>query len=138
MELRYENSWNSNRWLFDRMQSILHETAAAARVIKPAVDIIEDQDSYRFYFEMPGLKTDSLDVRVENGALLIAAEGKRAEWSSEAKVHMIERPYGHIKRAFELPEDARPDQIAAAYKDGVLEVTVGKRLESKPVKVQVN
>jgi HSP20 family molecular chaperone IbpA len=37
-----------------------------------------------------------------------------------------------------LPEDASADRVRAAYEDGVLEVTVEKRPESKPVKIQVN
>ena len=43
-----------------------------------------------------------------------------------------------IKRAFRLPLNARRDGIRATYIDGVLELTVEKRTESKPIKVQVN
>jgi HSP20 family protein len=49
-----------------------------------------------------------------------------------------ERGYGTLRRSFELPDDASHDKIAASYKDGVLEVTVEKKAESKPTKILIN
>jgi HSP20 family protein len=138
MELRYENGWNGNGWLFDRMNGLLREMNGAPRRITPVADVVEEKDSYHFYFEMPGLKNDAFDVRVENGTLIIAAERKRPEWANDAQIHVTERTYGPMRRAFELPEDASPDKVNASYRDGVLEVSVEKRPESKPVKIQVN
>lgn len=138
MELRYENGWTGNGWLFDRMNGMLQEMTRTPRRITPPADVVEAKDAYHFYFEMPGLKNDAFDVRVEQGSLIIAAERKQPEWASEARVHLTERGYGTLRRAFELPDDASPDRVHAAYKDGVLEVTIEKRPESKPVKIQVN
>ena len=138
MELRYENGWAGSGRLFERMNGMLQEMTRTPRRITPPADVVEDKDAYHFYFEMPGLKNDSFDVRVEQGSLIIAAERKQPEWTRDARVHLIERGYGTLRRAFELPEDASPDRVHAAYKDGVLEVTVEKRPESKPVKIQVN
>ena len=69
---------------------------------------------------------------------MIGSERKRPEWPQETAIHLAERDYGTIRRAFRLPLNARRDGIRAAYTDGVLEVTVEKRPESKPVKIQVN
>jgi len=140
MEVRYENGWNGNRWVFDRMNQLMKDftPAAPARHLRPAVDVVEDKDAYRFYFEVPGLNNESIDVRVENGNLTLVAERKRPEWSKETAVHVSERGYGSIRRSFTLPEDAASDRINANYKDGVLEVKVEKRPEAKPVKIQVN
>jgi HSP20 family protein len=100
--------------------------------------VIEDKDGYHFYFEMSGLKGESIDARVEDDRLLVAAERKRPELPQEAQVHVAERSYGMIRRVFELPSDASHDKIAASYKDGVLEVTVDKRPESKSARIQIN
>ena len=51
------------------------EFDGATRHTVPPVDVIED--AYHFYFEIPGLKTESLDARVEDGRLIVAAERKR-------------------------------------------------------------
>jgi len=48
---------------------------------------------------------------------------------------MAGRNYDNIRRAFEFPNDASHDEIAAVYKDGVLEVTVEKKPESKSAKI---
>jgi HSP20 family protein len=90
----------------------------------PPVDVIEDKDGYRFYFEMPGLTNELIDPCVENGRLVVVAERKRPAWPAETEVPVTEREYGTIRRAFELPDDASHDTIKASYKDGVLEVTV--------------
>jgi HSP20 family protein len=104
----------------------------------PAADVIEDADGYRFYFEVPGLAPDSIDVRVEEGRLVVEAERKRPEWPREATVHVAERVYGKLSRMFDLPEDASREGVAASYRDGVLEVAVAKKAEAKPVKIKVN
>jgi len=137
MEVRFENGWADN-WPFGRFSGLFTEMPKFERKVLPAVDVIEDKDAYHFYFEMPGLKSDAFDVKVENGTLVVAAERKRPELPKEAEVHVSERHWGSYKRAFELPEDASHDRISASYKDGVLELTIEKRAESKPVKIQIN
>jgi HSP20 family protein len=101
------------------------------------VDVIEDPDGYRFSVEMPGLKADSLDVKVEDETLVINAERSEPAWGKDARVHRAERHYGRIHRAFRLPADVGHDAIKASYKDGVLDVTIAKRPETKAVKVEV-
>lgn len=63
---------------------------------------------------------------------------QRPELPQETEVHIAERSYGAIRRAFELPKDASREKIDATYKDGVLELTVEKRPESKSSKIQIN
>jgi HSP20 family protein len=104
----------------------------------PPVDVTEDKDAYHFYFEMPGLTSKSIDARFEDGQLMVEAERARPEWPQETRVRVAERGYGKIQRAFELPNDASHDRIEASYKDGVLEVTVEKKPESKPAKIVIN
>jgi HSP20 family protein len=139
MEVMFENGWSGRGWAFDpRTLGWFRESDVTARHLVPSVDVIEDKDGYHFYFEMPGLTSGSIDARVENGRLLVAAERKRPEWSEETKVHIAERSYSTIYRAFELPNDASRDKITANYKDGVLEVMLEKKAESKSAKIMIN
>src|SRR4029077_7976974 len=114
----------------------LPETEQADHIV-PAADVIENGDGYLFYFEGPGLTSESMDVRVEDGKLVVEGERKQPEWPKETEVHRTERLYGKIHRSFGLPEDASHEDIRAAYRDGVLEVKVAKRPESKPIRVKV-
>lgn len=142
MEVRFDNGYFENRypegWLFDRVNGFFRQRDSESKPMVPPVDVTEDKDAYHFYFEMPGLKTESLDARVEDGQLMVAAERKRPEWPQETKVRVAERGYGTIRRAFELPNDASHEKIEAGYKDGVLEVTVEKKPESKSAKININ
>jgi HSP20 family protein len=140
MDIRYESAFPNNGWLFDRMNGLFKDFQPQVQRanIRPAVDVVEDKDGYHFYFDMPGLKNDSVDLRVEDGTLMMTAERKRPEWPKDSAVHFSERHYGSIRRSFELPKDASHDRINASYKDGVLEVTVEKRPDARPVKIQVN
>jgi HSP20 family protein len=139
MQVGFENGWTGRGWLFDpRWVSLFSESDATAKHIVPSVDVIEDKDVYHFYFEMPGLKNESIDARVEGGQLMVEAERRRPQWSQETRVRVAERRYGKIYRAFELPDDASRDGIEANYKDGVLEVTVAKKAESQPAKILIN
>jgi HSP20 family protein len=139
MELAFENGLNGNSVMLNRLISFRRDIdEAAGGHIHPRADVTEDKDAYHFYFDMPGLKGESLDVQVEDDQLTIAAERKRPEWPQETEVHIAERGHGPMRRAFKLPSNASHDGIRASYMDGVLELTIEKRSESKPVKVRVN
>lgn len=138
MELFFEHGVVGNPWLRSQMNQLMREFQSAPRRLTPPTDVIEDRDGYRFHFEMAGLKNDSIEVRVEDGKLIVEAERRRPEWPREAAVRVAERAWGHLRRAFELPKDASPDRVSANYRDGVLEVTVEKRPETRPVKIQIN
>jgi HSP20 family protein len=135
MEVRLNGYTPSDSLL--RNWNVLWNELEPSRKTSPTADVVEDADGYHFYFEMAGIKSDSVDVRVEDGSLVVEAERKRPEWSKDAEVHLSERTYGTMHRAFAMPDDASHDGIKAAYNDGVLEVTVPKRPETKPFKIKV-
>ncbi len=138
MEVLLGNGY-ANGWFYDRLNRFFSDAQSAPQAERrPATDVVEHGDGYHFYFEMPGIKADSVEVRVEDGRLVIEAERKRPEWPKDAEVHLAERSYGKLARAFVLPEDASHDAIKATYRDGVLEVTVAKKPEAKPTKIKVN
>jgi len=133
----------ANGWLYDRMNRInrlFNEagwTAPEVHTVARA-DVVEDSEGYRFYLDIPGIKADSVELRVEDGRLIIETERKRPEWAKDAEIHVSERSYGTIRRAFALPEYASSGGIKATYRDGVLEVTVAKKPEAKPTRIKVN
>jgi HSP20 family protein len=141
MELRVNNGvMLPHNSLFNHFNELWNQLdrPAANRPTAPATDVVENADGYHFYFEMPGVKADSAELRVEDGRLIVEAERTRPEFPKDASIHLAERTYGKLRRAFKLPEDASSDGIGASYKDGVLEVTVPKKPESKPLKIKVN
>jgi HSP20 family protein len=139
MEIRFENELMDRGWLFDpRLNPWFRALDRTPRHMTPPVDVTEDKGAYHFYFEMPGLNHESIDARVEDGKLVVSADRKRAEFAKETEVHLAERGYGSLRRLFELPKDASCEKIEATYRDGVLEVTVEKKPESKSAKIHIN
>ena len=143
MEVRLNDAWmggRPNQWFVDRVNELIKPpyfgTDTSHEV--PAADVIESEDGYHFYFEMPGVKGETISVRLEEGALIVEAERKRPEFSGKTTSHRSERNYRKYHRAFRLPEQYATQPVTASYKDGVLEVSIAKPAEAKPVKIQVN
>ena len=137
MDVLIDNGLANSGWLVERVNGLFNGVAREFAPISPPVDVVEDHDSYRFSIDLPGLKSDSIEVKVEAGTLVINAERSEPALAKDARVHRAERHYGRIHRAFGLPTDAGHDAIKAAYKDGVLDVTIAKLPQAKAVKVEV-
>jgi HSP20 family protein len=136
MDVLIDSGLTNSGW-FERVNGLFNGVASEFERISPPVDVVEDQDGYRFSIDLPGLKSDSLEVKVEDGTLVIDAERNEPAWAKGTRVHRAERHYGRIHRAFRLPADVGHDAIKAAYKDGVLEVAIAKRPEAKAARVEV-
>lgn len=133
-------SGRPNQWFFDRVNELMqpHRSGTDTNSEVPSADVIESEDGYHFYFEMPGVKGDSISVKLEDSALIVEAERKRPEFTGKTTSHRSERNYRKFHRAFRLPEQYASQPVTASYKDGVLEVSIAKPAEAKPVKIQVN
>jgi HSP20 family protein len=92
----------------------------------PAVDVTEDDKTYKITAELPGLEEKNLDVTVSGDMLTLKGE-KRYEKEDKDKNHyMSQRAYGSFQRAFVLPDGIERDKIAAGLSKGVLTITLPK------------
>ena len=105
----------------------------------PAVDIHETEQELVVKADLPGVKPEDLDVRVENNLLTIRGERKFEKKVNEQNYLRVERSYGSFSRSFSLANTVNTEAIKADYKDGVLTLSIPKREEAKPkqIKVQV-
>ncbi|KAH9309953.1 hypothetical protein KI387_037864, partial [Taxus chinensis] len=105
-------------------------------MFRTSADILESPTSYMFILDMPGLETNHIKVKVENNILHIAGKKKKKkqQFGPEIKIIRLERRRARYMRKFTLPGDANVEDINAAYKDGVLTVTVAKRSVSEAEK----
>jgi HSP20 family protein len=106
----------------------------AAAYYAPA-SLWEEENCWKVEVDLPGVKQEDVDLTVEKNSLRITAERKGP--SDERKFWHQERAYGRIDRLITLPETVDADGIAAELKDGVLSLTLNKRPESQPRKIQV-
>ena len=114
-------------------------TGSDAYGFLPAVDIRTTPDhSLIIEADLPGVPKDAVSVHIENRTLTIKGERKREEESEEgARRQRTERVFGTFVRAFALPETADTTKVSAAYKDGVLTLTIPRAEESKPRAIEV-
>jgi len=105
---------------------------------RPPVDIYEnDQHEIVLRAELPGLKREDLDIRVENNTLTLRGERKRDAEVKQESYHRVERIYGAFSRSFSLPATVNTEKVAATFVDGVLTITLPMRDEAKPRQIQV-
>ena len=105
----------------------------------PEVDITEEKDRILVRADLPGMKQEEIAVEVSEGVLTIKGERKRESETKDAKTYRVERSYGSFLRSFTLPAGVDASKVNAAYKNGVLEVTLPKLAEAtaKQIKVEV-
>jgi HSP20 family protein len=103
----------------------------------PALDVHEDKEKFTVNLELPGLKREDINVHLENGSLIISGERKSETLREDTEVHRQERYYGKFSRALTLPVAVAPDKVKAAFKDGILTVTLPKAEEAKPKQINV-
>jgi HSP20 family protein len=103
----------------------------------PPVDIMETENEVVLKADLPDVKLEDIDIRLENGTLTLKGE-RRFEKAEEGKgYHRIERGYGAFARVFTLPDTLDGDRVRADYKQGVLTVTLPKKEVAKPKTVKV-
>jgi HSP20 family protein len=104
----------------------------------PAVDIFENgQHEIVIKAELPGLKREDIDIRVENSTLTLRGERKHDAEVKQENYHRVERAYGSFSRSFALPSTVNAEKVSAAFADGVLTITLPMREEAKPRQIQV-
>jgi HSP20 family protein len=123
--------------LFEDAVTRLMSEPRTGRPWSPAVDIVETQDALQLKADLPDVKLEDIDVRVENQTLTLS--GKR-RFEKEEKVkgyHRIERSYGDFVRSFAIPQTVDTEKVAADYKNGVLTISLPKKEAAKPRQVKV-
>jgi HSP20 family protein len=104
----------------------------------PAVDIYETEHELVVKADLPDIKSEELDIRVEGNILTIRGERKFEKKVNESNYLRVERAYGSFSRSFSLANTVNSEAIKAEYKNGVLTLTIPKREEAKPKQIKVN
>jgi HSP20 family protein len=122
-------------WELERPRTMLDrlfEEWSCFQRFAPAMDLHESAEEYVVTVEIPGTGKDDVTVEIYQGVLSIGGEKKSERDEKEESRRCVERSFGACRRSFRLPSDARSDQIDAAFKNGVLTITIPKTKESKP------
>ena len=128
------NSFANGHSLFDSALDNLFDNRSNTPGMR--VDMSENENSYLIYAELPGVKSDNLNVNVEDDQLTITATKNNPVVENET-LYRNERSFGEYSRSFRLGNKVDTEKIEAEYTDGVLKLTLPKREEAKPKSVKV-
>jgi len=133
---RFQDEMNA---LFNLTPRFAADGAAPGSAWLPAIDIYEDADGVRLSAELPGLTVENIDLRVENNTLTLKGERKLERSDNKDNYRRIERSYGTFARSFTLPSSVDTEKVQAEFKNGVLNVFLPRKEETRPkqIKVQV-
>ncbi len=132
--------------LRDRMNKLFEDSISRSQVPdqdlstgewRPNVDIYEAPDKIVLKADLPGVIQGDIELKIENNTLMIRGERHMDKETKQENYHRIERAYGAFSRSFTLPDTIDVDKVKAEQKNGILEVVLPKREETKPKKIEI-
>jgi len=126
-----------NRLFRESYSPEVPEEALTTTNFAPPVDIYEDEHTITLKLDVPGIEEKDIDVRIESNTLTVHGERKIEKEEKEENYRRVERQYGSFTRSFTLPSSVDTGQVNARYDNGVLKISLAKKAEAKPIKVNV-
>ena len=124
--------------LFDSFVGRPGSMGGGERMWLPAVDVHETKDDIVLSFDIPGVSEKDVQVTVTGDLLTVKGERRFEREGTENSVHRVERVYGKFERSVQLPMAVSTDKVKATYRDGVLEIKLGKADEVKPRQIKID
>ncbi len=132
--------------LRDRMNRLFEESLGKFSAVgdqppagywSPPVDIFEDYERVVFRVDLPGILGEDVDVNVEDGNLVFRGERKMSPEIRRENIQLLERSFGPFRRSFRLPPGVDTDKVHAEMREGILTITLVKRADARPKRVQI-
>ena len=125
--------------LFDwnRMLDSFFDDVPVWNTRTPAVDVKEEETRYLMEVELPGLTEKDIELKVEDSILTLSSKKEESKEEKKNGYLLRERRSAEFCRTFVLPNDADRAEIKAEFKNGLLEVSVPKKPEAQPRKIDV-
>ncbi len=117
--------------------SMCEGISAEGSTMTPRVDVSENDDEYHVLADLPGFKKDEVDIEINDGYLKMTARHEGQKEEKKEKYLIQERCYGTWSRTFRLPEDVSSEGVKADMSEGILDVTLPKKEEAKPKKIEI-
>jgi len=115
----------------DILTTSVSELEKSAVRNRPAVNVIEGKDNFRLEIAAPGLNKSDFDINIEKDVLTISAKVEKEASKEGVKYSRKEFDYNEFKRTFNLPKTIDKTKIDAAFKNGILTLTLAKKEEAK-------
>lgn len=104
----------------------------------PLAELRDTKDSVAVSLELPGVNRKDVLITYLDGVLTVAGERRQESEVREDETIRTERHYGRFERSVEISTPVDADKVAAVFKDGVLTVTLPKRADAQPKKIDIS
>jgi HSP20 family protein len=132
-QIRREMDRLLNEWLTGASEAGL----PLARANQPAVNVWETGEAIHVELELPGVKSDQLDISVVGNELSLKVQ-RSDTVGPEVTYHRRERPVGTFNRLLRLPSEVDGARVEAELRNGILTIKLPKAEAAKPRKIHVN
>ena len=105
-------------------------------VLRPNVDIFENDEAIQLFADLPGVAQDTLELEVDDNTLTIQG-GIQIDMPGDMEALHADVRSTHYRRAFTLSSELDTGLIEASLNDGLLAVTIPKREEVRPRKIEI-
>jgi HSP20 family protein len=104
-----------------------------------ALNVSENPDGYIVEAVVPGVKSEDLEITLEDNVLTIRGESRHEQETGDkqSNFHIMERRYGRFSRSVRLPAAVKTDEVQATLEDGILRLEIPKAEEVKPRRISV-
>ena len=123
--------------LFDRFLEPVWPELPAMTEWEPKVDLSENKDAVVVKAELPGVEQKDINVSLQEGMLTIKGEKQSEKEEKDQRFHRMERSYGAFFRSLRLPATVDASKVTAAFKDGVVTITLPKVPEAKGTTIPI-
>lgn len=104
----------------------------------PAINLTENENNYFVRAELPGMKSDDIEVQVVGRNLTLSGERKIASEGENVHYHRREREAGRFSRIIGLPGDIDAQKVSAKLTNGMMVITIAKAKSAKPRSITVS
>lgn len=126
-----------NRLFSTNLSRTFNDEGISRGAWAPNVDIYENKDQIVLEAELPGMNREDFELTIENNVLTLRGERRFEKTDETDTYHRVERSYGSFTRSFTLPQTVSAEGATADYQNGVLRVTLHKREEVKPRRIEI-
>jgi len=110
---------------------------AGAAALSHSIDLDETDKAFELTAELPGLEQKDVELTLRDNAIVLSGEKRQERQEGEGGRRWSERSFGRFERVIPLGGDIDPDKIEAAFKNGVLTVTLPKRAEARAKQIDI-
>ncbi|HVJ68832.1 MAG TPA: Hsp20/alpha crystallin family protein [Caulifigura sp.] len=135
--------WGSPLDAFREMDRVLHSVNQAFEGLRigrpyPPVNVYERPDEFLLTAELPGVRTEDLELSVNNGQLVLRGQRLEPSEPPPERYRRSERQHGKWERSLPLPDRVQEERMTAEFINGVLTVHLPKAPSTQPRQIPVS